>query len=142
MFCSHCGANNADTAAVCVQCGRSFQPSAAVSPAQPSSITPSYGAPITPQPAAAVLPPGPTVQNYLVFAIVATVLCCLPTGIAAIVYAAQVNTKLQAGDLAGAQAASNNAKMWCWISFGLGLATTGISILLFMAGILSGLRPH
>jgi hypothetical protein len=61
------------------------------------------------------------VQNYLVFAILATVLCCLPAGIPAIVYAAQVNGKLAAGDIAGAQAASKNAKMWCWISFGLGL---------------------
>lgn len=25
MFCSQCGANNADTAAVCVQCGRNLQ---------------------------------------------------------------------------------------------------------------------
>ena len=44
-----------------------------------------------------VLPPGTTVPNYLVFAILATVFCCLPTGIPAIVYAAQVNGKLQAG---------------------------------------------
>jgi len=56
-----------------------------------------------------------------VFAILTTVLCCLPTGIPAIIYASQVNTKLQLGDVAGAQSASNNAKMWCWISFGLGL---------------------
>lgn len=65
---------------------------------------------------------GVPVQNYLVFAILATVLCCLPAGIPAIVYAAQVNGKLQAGDIAGAQAASKNAKMWCWISAGVGLA--------------------
>jgi hypothetical protein len=62
------------------------------------------------------------VPNYLVFAILTTVLCCLPAGIAAIVYAAQVNGKLQAGDIAGAQAASKNAKMWCWIAAGAGVA--------------------
>jgi hypothetical protein len=55
--------------------------------------------------------PAATVPNYLVFAILVTVFCCLPTGIAAIIYAAQVNTKLQAGDIAGAQQASKNAKM-------------------------------
>jgi hypothetical protein len=88
-----------------------------------------------------VMPPaGTAVSNYLVFAILATVFCCLPTGIAAIVYAAQVNGKLQAGDLIGAQAASKNAKMWCWISFGLGVATTVVSILLFMAGIIGSLH--
>jgi len=65
--------------------------------------------------------PAAAVPNYLVFAILATVFCCLPTGIAAIIYAAQVNTKLQAGDIAGAQQASKNAKMWVLISVGAGL---------------------
>jgi hypothetical protein len=46
----------------------------------------------------------------------------LPTGIAAILYAAQVNTKLAAGNLAGAQESARKAKMWCWISGGAGLA--------------------
>jgi hypothetical protein len=84
--------------------------------------------------------PGIYVQNYLVFAILATVLCCLPAGIVAIVYAAQVNGKLQAGDIAGAQAASKNAKMWCWISAGVGLAAGAIWMLLVGIGALSNLH--
>jgi hypothetical protein len=80
---------------------------------------------------------GVPVQNYLVFAILATVLCCLPAGIPAIVYAAQVNGKLQAGDIAGAQAASKNAKMWCWISAGAGLAVGVIWGILMAIGALS-----
>jgi hypothetical protein len=68
--------------------------------------------------------PAATVPNYLVFAILVTVFCCLPTGIAAIIYAAQVNTRLQAGDVAGAQQASKNAKMWVLISVGVGLLLT------------------
>jgi hypothetical protein len=126
MFCAQCGANNADDAAACVQCGRNLQ---AV-------------APVPLQPAGVVLPPGATVQNYLVFAILATVFCCLPTGIPAIIYAAQVNSKLQAGDLAGAQTASNNAKMWCWISAGLGLGTMVLWMMLMMLGVLSGLHQR
>ena len=125
MFCPQCGASNADNAAVCVQCGRSLQAGTAATPVPVTGV---------------VMPPGATVPNYLVFAILATVLCCLPTGIAAIIFAAQVNGKLQAGDLAGAQAASNNAKIWCWVSFGLGLATVGVSVLLGMLGVLSGLH--
>jgi hypothetical protein len=89
-----------------------------------------------------VLPPGTTVQNYLVFAILATVFCCLPAGIPAIIYAAQVNGKLQAGDLAGAQVASNNAKMWCLISLGLGLGIVGLYAIMIMLGILSGFHQH
>lgn len=56
------------------------------------------------------------VPNYLVWAILVTLFCFLPTGIVAIVYASQVSTKLSAGDVAGATEASNKAKMWTIIS--------------------------
>jgi hypothetical protein len=85
-------------------------------------------------------PAGTTVPNYLVFAILTTVFCCLPTGIPAIIYAAQVNGKLLAGDYAGAQAASNNAKIWCWVSFGVGLGGSLLWILIAGAGLLRHLR--
>jgi len=126
MFCPQCGASNVDNAAVCVQCGRNLQPAA------PAPL-PATGV---------VIPPGATVPNYLVFAILTTVLCCLPAGIPAIVYAAQVNGKLQAGDLAGAQQASKNAKLWCLVSLGLGLAVVVIWGLLVLAGVLSGINHH
>ena len=61
------------------------------------------------------------IPNYLVFAILATVFCCLPAGVVSIVYAAQVNGKVQAGDIAGAMESSKNAKMWAMISAGLGV---------------------
>lgn len=126
MFCPQCGTNNTDTAAVCVQCGRTLQ---AGTPAAPLNV-----------PGVVMPPAGTTVPNYLVFAILTTVLCCLPTGIAAIIYAAQVNGKLLAGDYAGALAASNNAKIWCWVSFGIGLFGTLFWILIFGAGMLRHLR--
>ena len=59
--------------------------------------------------------------NYLVQAILVTLFCCLPFGIVSIVYAAQVNTKLGAGDYAGALDASQKAKTWSLWSFGIGL---------------------
>ena len=127
MFCTQCGANNPDTAVVCAQCGRNLQ---AGSPALPLQAT------------GVVLPPGTTVPNYLVFAILATVFCCLPAGIPAIVYAAQVNSKLQVGDLAGAQLASKNAKLWCLISLGLGLGVVGLYAMLIAMGMLTGLHQH
>lgn len=64
-------------------------------------------------------PPKPS--NYLVPAILVTLFCCLPFGIAAIIFAAQVDGKHAAGDFAGAQKSSDNAKMWTWIAFGVGL---------------------
>ncbi|HDS1218518.1 CD225/dispanin family protein [Stenotrophomonas maltophilia] len=54
----------------------------------------------------------PQVPNNLVWAILSTLLCCLPVGIVSIVYAAQVNGKLAAGDIAGAQDSSAKAKKW------------------------------
>jgi hypothetical protein len=69
-----------------------------------------------------------TVPNYLVWAILVTLLCFLPTGIAAIVYASQVNTKLSAGDVAGAREASNKAKMWTIISAVIGVLLAVIVI--------------
>lgn len=132
MFCTQCGANNAETAVVCMQCGRNLQ---AATPSVPGAPLPVTGV---------VMPPAPgvPVQNYLVFAILATVFCCLPAGIPAIVYAAQVNGKLQVGDVAGAQAASNNAKMWCFISLGLGVGIIALYIILIMVGVLSGIHGN
>ena len=59
---------------------------------------------------------GPAVESYLVPSILVTVLCCLPFGIPAIIYAAQVQEKLQRGDIAGAQQSSKNAKTWCIVA--------------------------
>src|ERR1700741_3034123 len=127
MFCTQCGANNADTAAVCVQCGRNLQAATPATPLQTTGV---------------VLPPGATVQNYLVFAILATIFCCLPAGIPAIIYAAQVNSKLQAGDLAGAQLASKNAHLGCLISLGLALGIMGLYAMLIAMGMLTSLHHH
>ncbi len=68
------------------------------------------------------------VPNYLVWAILVTLFCFLPTGIAAIVYASQVNTKLSAGDVAGAREASDKAKMWTIISAVIGVLLAVIVI--------------
>jgi hypothetical protein len=78
-----------------------------------------------------------SVPNHLVWAILATLCCCVPTGIAAIVYAAQVDGKLAGGDYHGAVESSNNAKMWSLISLGLGAV---VGVLYVMAGV--GGRVH
>jgi hypothetical protein len=65
--------------------------------------------------------PPPKIETYLVHSILVTLFCCLPLGIPAIVYAANANSKLGAGDTAGALRASQNAKTWCLISLVAGL---------------------
>lgn len=97
-----------------------------------------------PMPGNAAPTVGTKIPNYLVQAILVTLCCCLPGGIVAIVYAAQVNSKQAAGDIAGAQDSSNKAKMWCWISFGVGLVINLIVVIIqFMAAAASmGAHGH
>ena len=56
-------------------------------------------------------------------AILCTLFCCLPFGIAGLVFAAQANSKAQQGDLNGASLAASRAKLMCILSFVFGLLT-------------------
>lgn len=88
-------------------------------------------------------PVGQRPENYLVWAILATVLCCLPTGIASIIFATQVNSKWDAGDFAGAAESSKKAKQWAIISAVLGIVVTVISIVVqVMAGGLAATSSY
>lgn len=60
-------------------------------------------------------------DNYLVWAILSTLLCCLPFGIVAIVKSSKVDTLWYAGNHAEAIQASNDAKKWSIISAVVGL---------------------
>ena len=59
--------------------------------------------------------------NYLVPAILCTIFCCLPFGIAGILFAAQANSKTQQGDYDGANIAASRAKQMCILSFVCGI---------------------
>jgi len=103
-------------------------PSASVAPPPPAVSTPAPApATIPPSPAAPVatgagVPPGaPNAGGLLAFAIVTTVFCCLPLGIPAIVFAAQINAKVAAGDMAGAWDSARKAKLFAWIAVACGL---------------------
>lgn len=84
MYCTNCGKELPQGASACGSCG---------------TRVPHF-------------PPPPKVENYLIHSIIATLCCCFPLGIVALIYSAQVNTKLSMGDVAGAQAASASAKKW------------------------------
>lgn len=87
-----------------------------------------------PQPTQTTPPP-----NYLVWAILTTILCCLPFGIVSIIYAAQVNSKWVGGDYEGARLSSKNAKIWAWVAFGVAVASWVVWILLSMLGVIAGI---
>lgn len=136
MNCPNCGTSNLDNATICANCGRPLtgasSPPAASQSYTPPPPRPSYG---SSAPAA-----GPQPPNYLIQSILVTLCCCLPLGIVAIVFAAQVNSKWAAGDYAGAADASNKAKMFCWIGLGLGLALQLIWLLTGGLAMLQGFR--
>jgi ribosomal protein L40E len=118
IFCTKCGTQNEARSSHCVRCGTLL-----LRP-QPSGVS-----------------AGAEVSNYLVQAILATIFCCVPFGIPAIVFAAQVNGKLAAGDYQGAVQASHRAKMWCWISFWVGLGFGLIYLIFAIIGAI-GERMH
>ena len=83
-------------------------------------------------------PSGVKPKTWLVESILCTVLCCLPGGIAGIIYASQVDTKWAQGDAVGAQKSSDNAKLWVMISFGIGLVVILFYVIAMVIGISSG----
>ena len=77
------------------------------------------------------------VPNYLIPAILSA-LCCFPLGIISVVFAAQVNGKVAAGDMAGALDSSKKAKLFSYIFLGLGiLGWGGYLLFAFVIGGLS-----
>ncbi len=75
------------------------------------------------------------INNHLTKAILATILCCLPLGIVAIVKAAQVNGKIEAGVFEGAMNSSNEADNWANWSIGIGLVA---ELMYFFVIIMAG----
>jgi ribosomal protein L40E len=144
MFCSKCGAKNHDDATRCIICGTALArppEAAAAAGAPPTAPAPGQPVAVSAPPSGAGVPPAPVaaaqIATYLVPAILTTLFCCMPFGVVAIVYAAQVQTKLQAGDVAGAMKSSQSAKTWCWVSFGIGLAVGLLYLIAVIAGAAS-----
>jgi len=118
MFCRNCGTQNSDDAPTCISCGETLT--------NPYQGTIQSGA----------VASGDKPKNYLVQSILVTLCCCLPIGIVSIVYAAQVDSKWNAGDRQGAIHASQNANKWSLIAFGLGIV---INLIVFGLQLLAGI---
>ena len=102
MYCPQCGTKAEENARFCTKCGRTL--SGSTEQARPANDT---------------LRARADIPNHLVWTILATIFCCLPAGIVSIVYAAQVNSLVAAGNFARAWQASRNAKTWAWVSVAL-----------------------
>ena len=69
-------------------------------------------------------------DNYLVWAILSTVLCCMPFGIVAILKASQVDTFWAQGNQTEAIEAANAAKKWTIVSAVSSVAVWSIYVLI------------
>ena len=98
----------------------SYQPQPGYGPQQP------YGA----------QPPMP--DTYMVWAILATLLCCLPFGIVSIVKASQVSTLYYQGNYAEARAASRAARNWAIASAVSSGAIVLVYVAVFFGAVLIG----
>ena len=78
-------------------------------------------------------------KNYMVWAILATLFCCLPLGIWSIVCANKVNKAWEQGDYAGAQEASRKARTWVIISIILGLV---VGVASYFSGALENYQNY
>ena len=84
-------------------------------------------------------PPSTPPKNWLVESILVTILCCLPFGIAGIIFATQVNTKWSNGDYEGARKSSMEAAKWTKIGFFVGLGVLVLWLIAVFGLGLSGL---
>ena len=91
---------------------------------QPMNTQPPFQQPNNQQ-----MPPQP--ENYLVWAILVTVLCCLPFGVASIIYSVKVGSLYAQGDYNGAVDASQKAKKFAMIG-GIGGLVFIIVYVIFM----------
>jgi predicted secreted protein len=73
--------------------------------------------------------------NHLVWAILTTLFCCLPLGVASIVFAAQVNSKWNAGDVAGAQESSEKARKFALWGTIIGVVILVLYVILVIVGV-------
>lgn len=78
---------------------------------------------------------GPKPFNWLIIAILATILCCPPLGIVAIVYASKVDTLWNAGRYDESKDAANKAQMWSLISIGSSFLFSIIYFILIFANV-------
>ena len=77
-------------------------------------------------------------ENWLIWAILSTVLCCLPLGIVSIIYATKVDNLWNAGQYEEAEKASKTAKLFFFLALGGGVLAGIIGLISGFASFLIG----
>jgi hypothetical protein len=72
-------------------------------------------------------------KTWLLESILVTIFCCLPFGIAGIVFASRVESKYYSGDINGAMEASREAGKWTKLGLWIGLAVIILYLIMVFA---------
>lgn len=117
-------------------------PSMQTPPLQTPPVTGPGATPYAPPTAHLGSGAGADIPNYLPWAIVATLFCCLPLGIVSIIFASKANSAKAMGDLAAARQAAGQAKTWLMVTVGLGLLGVLTYVVFMVIGIVSGMAQQ
>ena len=121
MYCPTCGVQNPDDATFCSGCGKPLAKPEGVRTSTPLTNAPPTGG------------QAPNMLWYVVGAAAATLLCCPPVGIAALICAILINSKAAAGDVQGAQKIAKISMILSIVAAGVGLI--GWLIFIFLGGL-------
>lgn len=80
----------------------------------------------------------PNTTLWLVLSILATLFCCLPFGIVAIIYSALAIGRVGANDLVMANKYIKNAKIWVIVSASISLVILILYVVLLAVGAVAG----
>lgn len=128
-FCIQCGQPLDGNSSFCTNCGAPI----------PSESQPQHQEPAAPEPQPVQQQPvGPKPKNFLALSILATIFCCLPFGIPAIIYSAQVDSHWNGGRYQEARDASRKAKTWMLVSVILGALIVISYFALIIIGVAAG----
>lgn len=124
MECKFCRSELPEDAKVCPNCGTPVDPQPTQENEQGQDSMGNYGLPQKPIDS----------TPYIIFAIISTVLCCMPLGIAAIIYASRINMLQRTGDYEGAKDAAKKSKIIMIIG---AVLTLIISMAVIVMGVVS-----
>jgi len=123
IFCTKCGHKNPEGSLFCAKCGTSIKMLDGTQTEQTFEYKSQNISGQAPKP-----------ENNLVWAVLCTVLCCMPLGIVAIVYSTKVDSAYAEGRQEDAQNYANKAKNWA-IAGALSSIIIMVIYLIFMLAI-------
>ncbi|MDA1014469.1 MAG: CD225/dispanin family protein [Planctomycetota bacterium] len=129
MFCTSCGEKNSAGASYCAMCGTELSHAIPVAQSDPRDPLDFEDLDRLERRTSGA---SRRVENNLAKALLATFFCCLPLGVVAVVFAAQVDGRTRAGDYNGARRLAAQADTWANFSIGLGLVGGMIYFLAMM----------